>query len=43
MGYPGAHMETEVEILSEIMEDKLKAKVFTANFNPKHVILPFIT
>lgn len=30
-------------IVFEILEDKLNAKVFTANFNPKHVILPFIT
>lgn len=36
-------MEKEVAILFEILEDKLNAKVFTANFNPKHVILSFIT
>lgn len=27
----------------ENLEDQLNAKVFTANFNPKHVILSFIT
>lgn len=36
-------MEEEVEIFFDILEDKHNAKVFTANFNPKHVILPFIT